>query len=304
MTHPDTDTLWSLLGFPDGPPPAGCGRARVIDRRPERVCETLTIETEWGPLPGTLLRPSTVKPRPAVLYCHAHGHRFDIGRRELLDARPALLSAYGPVLVEAGFAVLCVDMPGFNERARDGTESAVSKAALWRGRPLFGQMLAELSAALDYLTGRPDIDDTRIAALGLSMGATHAYWLAALDQRIAAVAHLCAFSNMGPLIETGAHDRHGPYMTVPGLLRHCDMADIAAMIAPRPQLVAAGGADPLTPPAALEPALATLRQAYADAGASDRLTIVVGAETGHTETPAMRVAVLRFLDQLAGINSP
>ena len=302
MTRPDIVDLWRLLGFPGGPPPAVSGHVRDIDRPSGLVRETLAIETESGALPGTLLHAGAAEPRPAVLYCHAHGDRFDIGRRELMEARPALSSAYGPVLAERGFAVLCIDMPGFNERLQEGTESALAKAALWRGRPLFGQMLAELSAALDYLAGRPDIDDTRIAALGLSMGATHAYWLAALDRRIAAVAHLCAFANIGPLIETGGHDLHGPYMTVPGLLRHCDMADIAAMIAPRPQLVAAGATDPLTPPGALEPALTRLRAAYAGAGVPDFLTIVIDEKTGHEETAAMRAAVLRFLDQFAGIN--
>ncbi|NBB84364.1 MAG: hypothetical protein GVY28_13290, partial [Alphaproteobacteria bacterium] len=52
--------------------------------------------------------------------------------------------------------------------------------------------------------------------------------------------------------------------------------------------------DPLTPPAALDPALDRLRAAYADA--PDRLTIVVEPEGGHAETPRMRRALLGFLD--------
>jgi dipeptidyl aminopeptidase/acylaminoacyl peptidase len=43
----------------------------------------------------------------------------------------------------------------------------------------------------------PGVDAGRIGAMGLSMGATHAYWLAALDDRVAAVAHLCAFAEHG-----------------------------------------------------------------------------------------------------------
>jgi dipeptidyl aminopeptidase/acylaminoacyl peptidase len=51
-------------------------------------------------------------------------------------------------------------------------------------------MLGDLAAGLDALAADPDVDaGTRIGAMGLSMGATHAYWLAALDDRVAAVAH-------------------------------------------------------------------------------------------------------------------
>ncbi len=249
-------------------------------------------------MPGTSLRPSLSGPRPAVLYCHAHGNRHDIGRREVLDGRPALRSAYGPALVKRGFVVLCVDMPTFNERQAAGGEVSLSKALHWHGQTLLGRMLRELTASLDYLSLRPDVDAGRVAAMGLSMGATHAYWLAALDHRIAAVAHLCAFSNMRPLVASGAHDLHGPYMTVPGLLQHLDMADIASMIAPRPQLVACGTADPLTPPAALDDALDALRRAYRQSGAPANLTIIRSQGTGHVETAEMREAVLRFLDQL------
>ena len=157
-------------------------------------------------------------------------------------------------------------------------------------------MLSELSHALGALADHPAIDADRIATLGISMGATHAYWLAALEDRVAACAHLCAFTNIGPLIETGAHDLHGIYMTVPGFLDHGDMGDVAALVAPRPQWIGSGGRDPLTPPEALNPALSTLRQAYESQGAADRLTVLVAPEAGHQETPAMRRAVLDFLD--------
>lgn len=271
----------------------------TVRQQPDFAVEEITVETSGGTVPGTLLRPyGDAEPLPAVLYCHAHGNRHEIGRRELVEGRPALLSAYGPVLAAAGFAVLCVDMPGFGSRQIEGSESALSKAAHWHGRTLLGHMLADLSAALDYLAARDDVDASRLAALGLSMGATHAYLLAALDERIGACAHLCAFSNMRPLIESGAHDLHGPYMTVPGLLETCDLADIAALIAPRLQLVCCGRLDPLTPAEAFDPALERLREAYRLAGAEDRLEFLISNDSGHAETPAMREAVLRLLRNL------
>jgi hypothetical protein len=157
------------------------------------------------------------------------------------------------VLAQAGFVVLCLDMPGHGARQGEGSESALAKAALWRGGTLMGRMLGDLMAGLDALGADPGRGRHAIAAMGLSMGATHAYWLAALDERVAAVVHLCAFADMAPLIASGGHDLHGIYMSVPGLLPNGDMGDVAALIAPRPQFIAWGGRDPLTPEAAMIP---------------------------------------------------
>ncbi|GAA5071220.1 hypothetical protein N0B44_13180 [Roseibacterium beibuensis] len=286
-------TLWSLLGYPGGPP--GLESVAIVEASTEgtMTVEAVRLTISGKDVPGTLLRPRAAGPRPALLYAHAHGNAPGIGRTELLSGRPALLSPYGPALVEAGFAVLCLDMPGFGDRQKDGPESALAKAALWRGRTLLGQMLSELSGGLDFLCRDPGIDATRLATLGISMGATHAYWLAALDPRVRACAHLCAFAEIAPLIDSGAHDLHGPYMTVPGLLAAGDMGDVAALIAPRPQLVCSGADDPLTPPEALTPALSRLRAAYA--ACPGALSILTEPGSGHAETCAMRDAVLSFL---------
>jgi dienelactone hydrolase len=261
--------------------------------------EEVTLDRGHGPIPGTLLRPGGDGPHPAILYCHAHGNAWDIGRAELLSGRPALrCGAFGPVLAAAGFVVLCLDMPGHGARLAEGTESALAKAALWRGETLMGRMLGDLCAGLDLLERAPDVDAGRIGAMGLSMGATHAYWLAALDERVAAVAHLCAFANMAPLIASGAHELHGIYMSVPGLLAEGEMGDVAALIAPRPQFIAYGVRDPLTPEAAVLPALDRVRDAYGTSGA---LEVHAEAEASHEETADMRPAVLEFLERALGV---
>ena len=36
----------------------------------------------------TFLAPDGAGPFPAVLYCHAHGGNYDLGRRELTEKRP------------------------------------------------------------------------------------------------------------------------------------------------------------------------------------------------------------------------
>ena len=304
-TRIDATELWTLLGSPGGAPPLSRCATVGSPSMAGQIVEEIRLSTHAGDFPGTVIRPDGPGPFPSILYCHAHGNRYDIGRRELLGGRPALQDPpYGPLLAARGYLVFCIDVAGFGERHAEGAESALAKKALWRGRTLLGDMLANLSAALDHLCDRPDVDRARIATFGISMGATHAYWLAALDKRIAAAAHLCVFSNIAVLIEAGQHDLHGIYMTVPGLLNRCDMGDVAALVAPRPQFVGVGATDPLTPAGALEPALATLRSAYAGAGAPDRLSVLVSPETGHVETKEMRDAVLTFLDRSIGQSEP
>ncbi len=246
-------------------------------------------------VPAYFLRPDDGRaPAPAVLYCHAHGGRYGIGRDELMGGRPALRSPYGPALAARGYAVLCLEMPCFGARA-ELQETALSKAHHWRGTTLFGRMLAELSAGLDFLADAPSVDQTRIATLGISMGGTHAWWLAALDERVGAAVHLCCFADLDCLISTGGHDGHGPYMTVPGLLQRCSTGALAGLIAPRPQLVAAGLEDVFTPPDCFAAGLSELEAAYAAAGARDALEVVSDPRSAHVETKAMRNTVLDFL---------
>lgn len=247
---------------------------------------------------GVVLRPRRVaQPGPAILYIHAHGNRHAIGASELTEGRPALQGALGPVLARAGFVTLCIDLPCFGERSHN-SESAVAKALLWRGQNLAGRMLGELASALSWLAARPDVDPGRIGAFGISMGATLGYWLAAVDPRIAALAHLCCYADFEALIEAGAHDLHGIYLTVPGLLPLAGNGEIAGLIAPRRQLICIGDLDPLTPPAAVDKAWAQTLDAYRKAGTAEKLDLHREAQTGHQESPAMRSAAMAFFELL------
>lgn len=259
---------------------------------PDHVREIVQFRIGNEPVRGVLTRPKEAAgPRPALLYAHSHGGKYHIGADELVQGRDYLLDPPGPALARAGYITLCIDMPCFGTRS-DVSESAASKALLWYGGSLLGKMLCEEAAALTYLASRPDVHASRIGALGMSMGSTLSYFHAALDERIVAVAHLCCFADQRTMIELGAHDGHGIYMTVPGLLAEADAGSIAALIAPRPQLVCLGEADTLTPAPAVERAWAELAPAYRDL--PDRLERVSEPGIGHVETQRMRDAVLAF----------
>lgn len=254
------------------------------------------VTAEGEAVRGLLTRPLTSGRWPGLLYIHAHGARYDIGADELLDGRPALLGPLGPEFARRGFVTLMIEMPAFGSRS-EPNESARAKACLWRGRSLAGQMMAEQQSAFEWMAERDDVIAQRIGVFGLSMGATLGYWLAAVEPRIACVAHLCCYADFETLIDSGAHDLHGIYLTTPGLLEIASNGVIAGMVAPRPQLIALGDEDPLTPPAAVDRALAETRAAYAQAGAADRLTVLREPSSGHVETPAMRAAVFGLLER-------
>src|SRR5512137_2433546 len=101
--------------------------------------------------------------------------------------------------------------------------------------------------ALDYLVLRPEVDRYRIGATGMSMGSTRAWWLAAVDERIASVAGVACLTRYQNLIAHGQLRQHGVYYFVDGLLRQFDTEGVIALIAPRPFLALTGDMDAGSP---------------------------------------------------------
>lgn len=249
------------------------------------------VAPAWYAVPKNLASPA-----PAILYLHAHGKRYDIGRSELFEGRPAVHQPYFAPLIDAGFAILCIEMPCFGAR-QTPDESARVKAHLWHGTTLFGRMIHELRCGLTFLAEQSAIDERRVGVYGLSMGGTQAYWLAALDKRVACAVSLCCFSDLTCLIETGQHDMHGHYMVVPGLLNRFSTGKIAGLVAPRPLLICAGLQDWSSPKACFDIARNEVSAAYAAVSAENHLQFNVDEVAAHVETPAMHDAVKRFFRQ-------
>ena len=270
---------------------------RIIEPRDGYVLERLTFDIAGQSVRGLLTRPEGQGRHPAILYGHSHGGLYHLGADELLLGREYLLEPLGPVFARAGHVTLCIDMPTFGARSAQA-ESFASKARLWFGGSLIGDMLNDHAGALTYLGGRDDVDAARIGAFGMSMGCTLSYWLAAMDERIAAVAHFSCFADLRTLIELGLHDNHGIYLVVPGLLNEADGGDIAGLIAPRPQLICIGEADELTPPLSVDRAWAEVERAYA--AAPGQVALVREPGIKHQETPRMRATMLEFFRQTIG----
>jgi dienelactone hydrolase len=288
--------LYSLLGdLPDRLRPI-TARKRTEEERDGYLLETLDLDLNgFEMVPAYFARPRSISGRaPAVLFDHSHGGGYTIGKRELVDGRTYLQTPpYAKALTDLGYCVLCVDHWVFGERSHT-SELETFKAMLWQGQVLWGMMVYDSLRAVDYLVTRPEVDPERMATLGMSMGSTMAWWLAALDERIKVTVDICCLTEFHTLLANKGLAGHGIYYYVPGLLKHFTTADINALIAPRAHLGLAGTRDALTPLEGLDIIDRELKAVYSEMGHPERWALL-RYDVGHQETPEGRQAILEFL---------
>jgi dienelactone hydrolase len=288
--------LYSLLGkLPSR------GRAVRAAKRTEGERDGYIVET-WDldlngieNVPAYVARPARRTGRaPAVLFNHSHGGGYKIGKTEFIEGRQYLQpTPYAKALTDLGCVALCIDHWVFGERSHT-SETDMFKSMLWRGQVMWGMMVYDSLRALDYLVSRQDVDPRRIATLGMSMGSTMAWWLAALDERIKVTVDINCLTDFQALLEDKGLSRHGVYYFVPDLLNHFTTAQINALIAPRAHLGLAGTRDKLTPVAGLDAIDRELTGVYARAGHPERWKLL-RYDVEHVETPEGREAILAFL---------
>jgi dienelactone hydrolase len=256
-------------------------------------------------VPGILLLPRGGKgPAPAVLALHGHGSSKESVLTDLKNAQ-----LVGPLLARRGYVVAAIDACFNGDRVGKGPagpvldkgaypqELSLFKLYLWQGRTLWGMMLREEQCVLDYLETRPEVDRRRIGVTGMSMGCTRSWWLAAIDDRVQAVAGVACFTRYTELIAHGNLRKHGIYYFVPGVLQHFDTEAIHALIAPRPHLELSGDEDggaPTDGVVALEKKLGAVYGLY---GKADNFRSVLYKGTGHEYLPEMKAEMLGWFDR-------
>jgi cephalosporin-C deacetylase-like acetyl esterase len=283
--------LWHDMRWPDAPP-----HATVTDRQAyaQYLLETLVLET--APkiyLTGNLYLPKTGnRPFPVVLYQCGH-------------ASKNVYKRHGAWLASNGIATLVMDNIEMGEV--EFTHHGVYAHAWfhWYSRG-FSPLAVELlnaRRAVDYLASRPDLDPKRIGATGRSGGGMTTFFLAALDDRIAAAAPVSGtLSTKGWMTErlSAAHCDCQYPVNSHGLL----YSEIGAMIAPRSQLLVNADADrgfPMKAFGEMAEKIALIYRVYDKAGAL-RTAVAPG---GHSDTEAIRLPVYSyFLEQFLGRREP
>ncbi|NLO06386.1 MAG: hypothetical protein GX131_11235 [candidate division WS1 bacterium] len=248
-------------------------------------------EPDW-PVEFWLLQPEGNGPFPLAILPHGHsprGHDIYAGvhhgdpdrirRIEQRDADVAVQAAKHGFLAIAlntrGFECNCV--PDLNARhdGRDCHSELIH--ALLAGRTAIGERLWDMERALDWASGLPNVDATRVLAMGNSGGGVATSYAAACDERVTVAVPSCSFATY--VGENGlAH--HCDCNVVPGIYRFGEFGDVAGLTAPRHLLIVNGRKDTLFPPGEVERAVEGVRSIYQAAGVPERFEHRWGPE-GH-----------------------
>jgi len=293
--------LWSLLGDLPWQYRASPPKLIKTEKHDGYTLERLVLDLNGiEPVPALLLIPDKREsPAPGLLYIHWHGGMYGLGKEQLLLGVD-VQSAYAPVCVEKGLVTLAIDSWCFGERKKENVgktgEEDAFKLMLWKGQVLFGMMMFDELRALDYLASRPEVNPHRLGAFGMSMGATKAWWLAALDPRVRLCLDVCCLTDYEELIKARALNEHGIYYYVPSLLKHFQSADINELIVPRPHLSVNGRHDPLTPSLGVEKIRDHLLPLYRKHGREMDCHVEL-FDAAHAELPEMRRLILEWMDR-------
>jgi dipeptidyl aminopeptidase/acylaminoacyl peptidase len=244
----------------------------AISRHPERTGIEGLAEMSFSSADGRRVAgwyaPS--RNRAAIILVHGTGAE-----------RSSLLFETG-FLSQAGFGVLAVDLPG---------QGASEGRTRW-GVP----ERHAVSAAVDWLRARDEVDPERIGGFGFSMGAYVLTQAAVLDQRLRAVALV---SSPDDVVEHNwlATAKWGLLTQVPCYLalraygQSVDLPPkkVIGSIAPRAVLIVGGVLDPLVP-------AFMAQQLYSAAGSPKELWLVPGAH--HADFA--QIAGPEYRNRLAG----
>jgi hypothetical protein len=292
--------LWSLLGDLPWSHQPGPATVLATEKHDGYTLERLVLDLNGiEPVPALLLIPDERAARaPGLLYIHWHGGMYDLGKEQLLigvDAQPA----YAPVCAEKGLVTLAIDSWCFGERKHHENggrgEQDTFKYMLWNGQVLWGMMMFDEFRAFDYLASRPEVDASHLGVLGMSMGSTKAWWLAALDPRVRVCLDVCCLTDFEELIRIHNLSGHSIFYFVPSLLKHFHTAQINELIVPRAHLSVNGRLDELTPPAGVERVRDYLMPLYQKYGKPEDCHIEL-FDCPHQELPQMRQLILEWMD--------
>jgi len=164
------------------------------------------------------------------------------------------------------------------------------------------------------------VDGKRLGMIGFSMGGIQTWLAAAADERIRVTVPAIAVQSFRWSLEhdqwqgraktiKAAHDEAAKDLgegavnqrvcralwnkIIPGILDQFDGPSMLRLFAGRPLLILSGTKDANCPYGGAQLAITSAERAFRDAGASDRLQVLV-EEVGHTVTPRQREAALAW----------
>ena len=274
--------------------------------------------TGYSRVLALMLVPKCQGPHPAILLLHDHGAKFDIGKEKVIEPwnEPAekLASAHkwvtecyggrfiGDELAKKGYVCLAVDMLNWSDRGGAGYEGqqAVASNFFNLGSSFAGLIAYEDMSAAAFLAQQPEVDSTRIAAVGLSIGSFRTWQIAALSRHISAGVAVCWMSTHVALMSTGNNQTGGQSAftcTHPGLAAYLDYPDVASIACPKPMMIINGNADDLFPVESIKEAYAKMHSVWDSQNVSQKLVTKL-YDAPHEFNLAMQNDAFSWLDMV------
>jgi dienelactone hydrolase len=271
-------------------------RITDIVERPDFVIEKVLYQSRPGLyVTGNLYRPKEVKePLPAILYVCGHSKvekdGIIYGCKAHYQHHPAWYAANGYVCLILD-TVQLGELPGLHH----GT---YHEGMYWwwsRGYTPAGVEAWNGIRGIDYLCTRPEVDRTKIGVTGRSGGGATSWWIAAIDDRVAAVVPVAGITDLKNHVVDGVVEGHCDCMYFINTYRW-DFPTVAALVAPKPCLVENTDHDNIFPEDGVRRVYAQLEKVYERYGASDRLGLLIG-KGEHVDSPELRHASFAFFNK-------
>ena len=248
--------------------------------------------TGYSRVLALMLVPKSHGPHPAVLLLHDHGAYFKLGKEKVIrpfnvsheiieDANRFSKLCYGDrfigdELAKRGYVCLSVDMLNWGDRQGGDYlgQQAIASNLFNLGSSFAGIIAYEDMSAAKFLAQQPEVDSTRIAAVGLSVGGFRTWQIAALSPHIAAGVAVCWMSTRVALMSLGNNQTGGQSAYTcshPGLAPYLDYPDVASIACPKPMMIINGNDDELFPVESIMQAYAKMHKVWDSQNVSGKL---------------------------------
>ncbi len=202
-----------------------------IVERPDFVIEKIHFQSAPGLfVTGNLYRPKVVeRPLPAILYVCGHAGVVKDG---VIYGCKTHYQHHAAWYAANGYVCLVVDTLQLGELP--GLHHGTHHLGMWwwisRGYTPAGIEAWNGVRAADYLISRAEVDPKRIGVTGRSGGGATSWWLAAIDDRVAAVAPVAGITDLTNHVVDGVIKGHCDCMYFVNLYRW-DFPMVAALVA-------------------------------------------------------------------------
>ena len=291
------EQLFEMVGL--SPRPEASDLRATITGREDRD-DFYVEKIHYQSMPGLYATGSLYLPKnppgkvPAILYVCGHGNVKEGG---ISYGAKATYQHHGAWFARHGYACLTIDTIQLGEL--EGLHHGTYREGMWwwnaRGYTPGGVEAWNSIRALDYLQSRPEVDGEKIGMTGRSGGGAYTWLTAALDERVKVAVPVAGMTDLHNYVIDGCVTGHCDCMFIVNTYRW-DYPKMAALIAPRPLLIANTDKDRIFPLDGVQRVHRAVASIYALYQATDRLGLLI-TEGPHKDTQDLQVPAFRWFNR-------